>query len=646
MIVEGPNGIRIEFPDGTDQETVNRVMMEAYNKSSQKPASPPAPGPAGYWDSSREAMDFMSGGLTTKGTAAVAGLLDAGLGAVQGKDWDYSGNYNRNLEDLRQAQTAYNDANPVRSGVAKGAGLALGITQLPVIGAGWKGAAGTGAAYGAVMGAGQDANSIQERIINSLIGTATGAGIGGAGYGLGKVAGMGLNKASRAWEAVNAPPETRAAIQLRSLADDAGGAAAVQKSLDALGPDAMMVDVLGERGRALGRNVSNISPDARETVEAALLGRKGMQNQRLVSDMERIAGLPQGSTKTVDDLVNASNAGFKPGIDQAYTAARAAGKDMPLLFFDDVLSTPQGQAAFKEAEAAVVARARLNGTPDDVSNLAIIDEMKKVFDSKATAAFRSGDNAASALATDFARNLRTRADAIMDGMENPIYAEARGLARTAKQAEDAIRLGDKLGSPRTPVNLPGKVADVDLGNRQRVAQGYVAKKADTLLNRGNTEGAINEFFTPQGRKAADAALGPDALKRTLDREKTFNQTVKALTGNSTTARQLVEMGLGTGVATALLTGDPMSGGIAGVLGALARKGAPAIARKITTDAQQKTAPLIAQMLIDRGLPPQVQQMAPGALERLVGAGDDKLVKALLMIAAEQQKPVPQAAAGR
>jgi hypothetical protein len=635
----------IQTPDGKTFE-VDAPNEQAAMQALQGMIKPQKPSQSGYWSMADEAMDFVSGGLMTKGNAAIGGLVDAGFGAIRGDGWNYSDNYNENLNQLRQAQADYGERNPIRSTIGKGAGLALGITQMPVWGKGLAGAAGTGTVYGGIMGAGSDAESIPERASNALTGAATGAGIGGLGYGLGSLIGMGANKASRAWEAVNADPQTRAAIELRSLAADAGGPMAVRQSLDNLGPDAVLADVLGERGRALTRQSANISPDARETIEAALLGRKGMQNQRVVSDIEQIAGLPVGSTKTVDDLVEGTYQKLKPGVDDAYTAARAAGKDMPLQFFDDVLSTSQGQQVLKEAEAAVGARARLRGAPDDVSNLAIVDEMKKIFDSKATSAFASGDRAAGGLWRDFAASLRTRADALMDMAETPIYAGARNAARYSNQAQEAVKLGAELGGPRVPVNLPGRVEGVDLGNRQRVAQGYAAKKTDTLLNRNNTEGAVNEFYTPQGKKAADAALGPGALDKTLAREKAFNQTVKALTGNSTTARQLVEMGLGTGAAATLVSGDSMTGGIAGILGALARKGAPAIARKITSDAQQKTAPLIAQALLAKDLPAQAMNMAPGMLERLSRADRDKLTKMLLLLTEQAQRPPPQPSASR
>ena len=107
------------------------------------------------------------------------------------------------------------------------------------------------------------------------------------------------------------------------------------------------------------------------------------------------------------------------------------------------------------------------------------------------------------------------------------------------------------------------------------------------------------------------------------------------------------MGLGTGVATYALSGDPLTGGVAGILGALARKGGPALARKISTDAQRKAAPLIAEMLTKQGI--TLSQTAPksaGTLERLAGAGTsgkdrEKLMKALLMLLTpEAQKNIP------
>ena len=59
MLVEGPNGLRVEFPDGTDPQTINKVMSEMHARTTgrtpQQPAQPPqrpvdATPPQSGWD--------------------------------------------------------------------------------------------------------------------------------------------------------------------------------------------------------------------------------------------------------------------------------------------------------------------------------------------------------------------------------------------------------------------------------------------------------------------------------------------------------------------------------------------------------------------------------------------------------------------
>lgn len=620
------------------------AVAEARKRAAQGSAAPQqdmlAPN-SGYWGISSEAMDLFTAGLMSKGGAAINGLLDAGVGAAKGEGWNYSDNYNKWLNWQRENQRLYNEEHPARAAAGKAVGIALGVTQLPMLGNGLMGAAGTGGLYGAIAGAGGDANSLPERATNTVSGALTGAGIGGAGYGLGKLIGMGADKVSRAWQSLNAPAETRAAMEIRALADDAGGVAALKKALDDLGPDAMTADVFGEKGLAVGRQMANISPEARDILEASVLGRKGQQNQRVLSDIEAIAGLPQGNAKTVEVLKQEAYDRMRPEISAAYKTARDAGKEIPFEAFDNIITTPVSVPVFRQALDNVTSRAARD--PSAGGNLAVLDETKRLLEGKATQAFRAGDPMASEYAAT-AKALRERLDSLLSGDE---YAAARAARQRAYRSEDAFNLGEQLGSSRVGIDVPGKVSAVDPEFRPNVAQAYAAQKADTLLNRNATEGAINEFYTPMGKKASEAALGPGALDKTLSRERTFNRTAKALTGNSTTARQLVEMGLGgtaAGAAATYLTGDPLQGGIAGILAALTRKGAPFIARKLATDAQKSAAPHIAKMLIGKDIPAEISQLTPGTLEKLSKAGRDKLVKALLLTAADGLQP-RQAATG-
>lgn len=612
------------------------------------PLSSPQPQPIGdssQWSTAQEGMDTVTMGGQSKLNALGGALVDSAFGAARGEGWNYWENYNKLLQDQRDNQAAYNTENPGLTNLGRAGGIALGVARGPAWGTGLKGAAQTGMVYGFMGGALQDANSIGERIDNAIKGTAAGGIIGVGGYGGGKAIGTGVSKIGKAWSVVNAPAEAKAQMEVYELIQKAGGPAAVQQKIADLGPDAALADVLGSGGTAAGRRASNVSPEARQILNDFVSGRKSGQNKRVVSDMEAIAGVkPDESNLTVDDLINASNDTYRPRITELYNQARSAGMDLPLEMFGDVIGTKQGKAALRQAASNVQARASLAGKPDEVSNLAIIDEMKKIFDSKATEAYRSGNKANGDLFSEFAKNLRTRADELMATLPNPVYSQARNAAQYAKKAEEAIRTGETLGGSRVTQDMPGKAAKIDLQFRKKMAQGYVAKKRDTLLNRQSTEGAIGEFYTPMGRASSEAALGPGALDKTLARERQFNITNKEIVGNSTTARQLAEMagyGVGAAAAAQFLGGDIWATGITGLLGAVSRKALPSITQKLVAKNQRLVAPFLAEILTKAQLPTN-RPIPPGFLEKFVTGGDQKLARTLNLIWADAvQKNNPQ-----
>lgn len=209
-----------------------------------------------------------------------------------------------------------------------------------------------GAAYGAASGAGNAAYG------DELSGAGTGAlwglagGVGGnvAAEAVGKVG----TKLSQAWQKWKAAPSDRAADAVYQAAKEAGlSAQQARQMLDDLGPDAMAVDVLGKRGTSLGRSAANISPEARETLESALLGRKAGQNERIVGKLEELTGLPAGSRTTIDDFQKELYERQAPAIRSAYDEARLAGYDLPTDEFQDILSSPMGAKAYKDALPAI-----------------------------------------------------------------------------------------------------------------------------------------------------------------------------------------------------------------------------------------------------------------------------------------------------
>lgn len=275
------------------------------------------------------------------------------------------------------------------------------------------------------------------------------------------------------------------------------------------------------------------------------------------------------------------------------------------------------------------------------SNAAYLDEIKRALDDVTGGAKRAGLNNKADQASNLSKALRRRMDDLMQGNE---YAAARGLREQAYKAEEAFKLGEELGQRNVPMNLPKAVAKVEPQNAPNVAAAYAQTKAQRLLNNANTEGALTEFVTPMGRDASKAALGDKGVKvldQAVEREKLFNLLNKAL-GNSTTARQLAEIG-GAGLTGGAIGGylsdyDPATMTIMGVLSALARKTGPKMAQRMTSAAQQKTAPELAKLLTSRGLLPEGRVPPKNVLEKLSKTDAEALVKGLLL---ELQKTNPQ-----
>ncbi|RLK00004.1 hypothetical protein [Ruegeria conchae] len=123
-----------------------------------------------------------------------------------------------------------------------------------------------------------------------------------------------------------------------------------------------------------------------------------------------------------------------------------------------------------------------------------------------------------------------------------------------------------------------------------------------------------------------AALGPEGantVRNQIANERTFADTQRALTGNSTTARQLIEQGIVGGAggdagfaATGDLTGA--GGGVAAAL--IARKGGAAALRHMSACKETKVGPVIAEMLMRAGVPANLQgavQKAPDKVKQMI-----------------------------
>lgn len=644
-IITGPDGKKYKVTGADAQGAINALKRQLGGGSADVGSAGMSPdigasipdvplqaapkGDANQWSSAKEGMDTLTMGGQSKLNAAGGALVRSAFDLARGNGWTWGDNYDTILQEQRDNQAAYNEENPIRTGLGRAGGLAIGIARGPAWGKGVTGAVKTGAGYGFVGGALEDASSIEDRTINAIKSTGAGALIGAGGYGAGKVLAKGAEKVSKAVSNLNAPAENKAVQEAYDLIQKAGGPAAVKQKLKELGPDAVLADVLGRSGTAAGRRVSNISPEARQVLEDFVGARKEMQNIRLARDVESAARLPNRNTNDVEGLKKAAYEKVRPTINKAYKAARKVGADIDLTEFDNIITTPVGNPAFKQALDNVTSRAARD--PSAGGNLAVLDETKRILDGWAKKGFRDGDPMASEYAST-AEALRSKIDDLLSGDE---YAIARALRQDAYRGNEAFDLGETLAKPNVPIGMPKAANAVKPQHVQKVAQAYGATKVGQLLNKNPTEGAYSSMTTPLGRSAYRAALRDRSgiVDKALGRERQFNVTNKEIVGNSTTGRQIAEMagwGIGTATATQLLGGDIWTTGLTGLLGAVSRRALPSIAQKLVTDKQRLVAPFLADILTKAKLPTN-RPIPPGFLEKFVTGGDQKLARTLQLM---------------
>lgn len=183
--IEGPDGVIYEFPEGTDDATMQRAMQQVYGapKQQEKPAEP-KPAGQGYGNNVAQAAgDGLFFGFGDEISARLNSWLgyDAATGTY-GNDTSY----NDQLAAVRGQEKQFRDEHPVASIGAEVGGSVLGAA-LPVgtIGqaATLPGKIGRGAAVGAAMGGlygfGEGEGGAENRLSNALSSGAIGGAIGG-----------------------------------------------------------------------------------------------------------------------------------------------------------------------------------------------------------------------------------------------------------------------------------------------------------------------------------------------------------------------------------------------------------------------------------------------------------------------------------
>lgn len=528
------------------------------------------------------------------------------------------------------------------AGFVKGAGLASRMGQGAV----------AGAEYGALSGAGEG---------EGAAGSAVGAGVGGLlGGGLGAAAPVAGAAVAKAYDAFGRPIERFLRSKVRGVDEEAASrvASAIARGEQSVaegargltraefeasvarGEPAMVADIAGTPGQALARSVANISPEARATLESAAGERFHSQAPRLAEEMRQMMPGGVNAAKSRAQLEAEYNAQRIPAYENAYEAG-----DRPIWSptLERLTTAPVIRDAMKAAEmnwknwqvhdgfggmnapevvGGGLIRYHGNGIPT-YPNLQFWDYTARQIAGMTQEAVRAGNNTKASLYGGLEKQLKAELD-----KQVPEFAAARGVARDFFGASNASNAGELAA---TTNRIKGKIIDGPMlkqqmakmtpAERDLFIEGYIEAKAKHIAGLSDTTDVAKRLFNgPLDRQKFTAVAGPDAAKKLeamVYRERIFNGLRDAL-GNSTTVRQMLEMGLltGAGGAGSALgsyydSRGSVSGSLLGALGGTAlgaiglRRGPMDVARtgleKIAALSDKDVAKRIAEMLTSQDL---------------------------------------------
>lgn len=379
--------------------------------------------------------------------------------------------------------------------------------------------------------------------------------------------------------------------------DDAALAAA-----QAAGQPAVVADMGGRATQSLARSAANTSPEARHALETVISDRFEGQAPR-VSEFVLGLGTGEDALATREALQRAAAAANRP----AYAKAYAQGGSVWHEDLAQLAQAPDVAQAIKQATRTGANKAAADGfrpvknpftvadtgevrltDPNVTPTLQFWDHVKRNLDDRISTLQRSGEKSAAADAITLKNQLVSYLDDAA-----PDYAAARAGAARFFGAQDALEAGQKFVTARGKnsefARVIGKMSDPE---RKLFADGFASEMATRINEIGDRRSVLNSVFnSPSARERVTMALGPGKTKEFeafMRVESMMDGLRKAVTGNSTTARQLAEAGLAGG-AIGALSGDPRDISIGAVLGTMAGVGK----RKIDQRLAQRVGEMLA-----------------------------------------------------
>lgn len=508
--------------------------------------------------------------------AGMAAPFRAGARAITGGDEGkgigerFSGAYEIELENQRRMQREAEARSPIATGVGETAGAVMSMASPAGRAQSWLGAMGRGGGVGAVYG-GLYGFGSGEGVEDRLSQAKTGGVIGGS---LGMAAPAALSGVKAA-----AGPVARTVRSLIASESEAARRVATAVAKDrtlgqGLTPQQVIqarqqgqpianIDAGGETTRALARSAANQSPEARAALDRMVNDRFEGQGDRVTNWLRSRTRGPGDASATREDLLDRSRRANKAAYAKAYSDG-SKGIWTPEL--ERLSGSPDVLAAMKSAANTGKSRSINDGfgafNPGvEISETGIVnftkgrqgaptypdlrywDYVKRELDDAASAARRAGR-------VEEAGRIGGQARLLRDELDNavPAYRAARQGAAAFFQADDALEAGSNFVNLNVDLNAARRaVAKMNPAERALFEEGFVSSLLDRVSKVGDRANVVQRIWgNPKVREQIKVALGPTKAREFetfMAVETIMDLPRSALQGNSTTVRQLAEMGL-------------------------------------------------------------------------------------------------------
>ena len=449
----------------------------------------------------------------------------------------------------------------------------------------------------------------QDIAISGGIGATGGAAIPVIGAGL-RAGGRYIGGKAKDLVAPRRSAQDRVVGALRD--DMADGTTLRPRDIQTAGKNAQPVtvgDMGGENTRALARSAANNSPSARNAL-GGLSQRFGQQNDRATSFVSKLVKGKANDVDFQDELLAAARAKNKPAYEKAY--AFNYGKEFPrgVAELMDRVPASAMRSAMKiaKAEGRPMGEQLVASIDDGLDKVTFsrlpsmreLDYIQRGLRTETGKAFRAeGGGGVGTAYKALHKELLERMDSV-----NPMFKEARQGAAAAFGADDAIEAGRKAASGATSSKVLFKsIAKMSDPEKEAFRIGYAGKIIDRIGKASDRSDVINSVFgNPESRQKMTLIFGAkkakevEAFVRIEHAMKLFQNAVQ---GNSTTARQLMEIGLG-GATGGYLGGDWQSAATGAAIGAGGRAAKGWANNRIASE--------VGEMLM---------QQTPEAMEKLI-----------------------------